>query len=162
MDRHWHLVQANSAVAPLLAGVSADLLAGVPNVLRLSLHPDGLAPRIRNLRDWRNHVFLRLARQIEATADPVLSALLAELRGYGVPAGARPPSPRPQIWGSFAFTLELNTRDNVPLSFLTATTVFGTATDAWLSELAIETFFPADAATQAYLALASPSSAARI
>jgi transcriptional regulator with XRE-family HTH domain len=152
IDRHWLLVQANSAVAPLLEGVAPDLLAGSPNVLRLSLHPDGLARRIRNLPDWRAHVFHRLTRQIEATADPVLADLLAELRAYPVPGSARAPTPAARHWGDYAFKLELAMPDGAVLLLLTTTTVFGTATDITLSELAIESFFPADATTQQHLA----------
>jgi len=151
VDRHWQLVAANSAVPPLLSGVSSELLAGSPNVLRLSLHPDGLARRIRNLRDWRAHVFHRLARQIDATADPVLTDLLAELRSYPVPGNARPPTPAARLWGDYAFTLELALPDGTLLSLLTTTTVFGTATDIALSELAIESFFPATSSTRQQL-----------
>lgn len=150
VDRHWQLVLANGAVAPLLAGVAAHLLVGIPNVLRLSLHPAGLGSRIRNLRDWRAHVFHRLARQIDATSDPVLVDLLAELRAYPVPFSAAPPTPIERMWGEFAFKLELQEPEGAMLSLLTTTTVFGTAIDVALSELAIESFFPADEATREY------------
>ena len=152
VDRGWRLVRANGAVAPLLEGVAPALLAGAPNVLRLSLHPDGRAPRIRNLRDWRAHVFHRLARQIDATADPALADLLAELRAYPVPGAAHPPTPASRLMAGYAFTLDLSLADGTRLSLLTTTTVFGTATDIALSELAIETFLPADRSTAARLA----------
>lgn len=151
VNRHWELMSANEAVAPLLAGVSERLLSDSPNVLRISLHPDGLSSRIRNLRDWRAHVFHRLAKQIDATADPVLIDLLAELRSYPVPTSARPPTPAARHWGEYAFALQLAVADGPTLSLLTTTTVFGTATDVTLSELAIESFFPADARTQEFL-----------
>jgi transcriptional regulator with XRE-family HTH domain len=80
VDRHWTLVSANKAVAPLLAGVDAALLKAPVNVLRLSLHPKGLARRIANLAEWRAHLLARLRQQIEATADETLTALLEELR----------------------------------------------------------------------------------
>ena len=69
--------------APLLADV-ADAVAAAPpvNVLRLSLHPRGLAPRIVNLAEWRAHLLDRLRRQNDATADPVLVELERELRSY--------------------------------------------------------------------------------
>jgi transcriptional regulator with XRE-family HTH domain len=152
INRHWELVLANEAVAPLLAGVSDTLLSSSPNVLRISLHPDGLASRIRNLRDWRSHVFHRLSRQIDQTADPVLMDLMAELQSYPVPGSARPPTPAARLWGEYASTLELVLPNGPTLSLLTTTTVFGTATDVTLSELAIESFFPGDAATQDYMA----------
>ncbi len=88
IDRHWNLVMANEAVAPLLAGATPALLAPPCNVLRLSLHPDGLAPRIVNLAQWRSHLLERLRRQISATADLVLVELMEELQAYPAPAAA--------------------------------------------------------------------------
>ena len=144
VDRHWTLVAANRAVAPLLAGAAAELLAPPVNVLRLSLHPQGVAPRIDNLRVWREHVLARLQRQVEVTADPVLSALHDELAAYPVPAG--PAADRREPYADVVVPLRLRTGDGV-LSFFSTTTVFGTAVDITLSELAIEAFFPADAET---------------
>jgi hypothetical protein len=134
-------------VAPLLAGIDRALLQPPVNVLRLSMHPHGLAPRIGNFRAWRAHVIARLAQQIDATADPVLIALLDELRSYPVPPTAKPHvrSARDHP-GGVAVPLELATADGT-LSFLSTTTVFGTAIDISLSELAIEAFFPADTFT---------------
>lgn len=151
IDRHWQLVEANSAMAPMLAGVADHLLQGSPNVLKLSLHPEGLGRRIRNLRDWRAHLFHRLTRQIDATGDPVLEQLLCELWSYPVPGDARPANPASRLWGDFAFCLELRLPGGEELSLLTTTTVFGTATDIALSELAIESFFPADSATREHI-----------
>ncbi|MGF1594098.1 MAG: helix-turn-helix domain-containing protein [Kiloniellaceae bacterium] len=149
VDRHWQLVFANRAVAPLLAGADESLLAPPVNVLRLSLHPSGLAARIANFREWRAHVLERLARQIEASADAVLIELLEELKGYPLPPGAKPYRPAAEDpLGGVAVPLELRTESGV-LRFLSSTTVFGTALDISLSELAIETFFPADTETAA-------------
>jgi transcriptional regulator with XRE-family HTH domain len=152
VDRHWSLVAANAAVAPLLEGVPADLLGAAINVLRLSLHPRGLAGRIANLRDWRAHILARLHRQVDVSGDPVLAALMEELKGYPVPPGARPPTPAAALWGGHAFALELAAPDGTVLRLITTTTVFGTAVDITLSELAIESFFPADEPTAAALA----------
>src|SRR5687768_5402078 len=69
VDRHWNLLAANRMVAPLLAGAAPALLEAPSNVLRLSLHPQGLAPRILNLVQWREHLFERLQQQIRATRD---------------------------------------------------------------------------------------------
>jgi len=146
IDRHWTLLFANRAVTPLLAGIDQALLQPPVNVLRLSLHPEGLAPRIGNFRAWRAHVISRLAQQIDATADPVLMALLDELRSYPVPVTARPHIPTADHFGGVAVPLELATNDGT-LSFLSTTTVFGTAVDVSLSELAIESFFPSDSFT---------------
>jgi transcriptional regulator with XRE-family HTH domain len=147
IDRHWTMIRANAAVAPLIAGVDPALLTPPVNVLRLSLHPDGLAARILNFRQWRAHVIARLSDQIDASGDPALIALQEELRAFPVPAGARPYRPSDQArFGGIAVPLELESGEGT-LSFLSTTTVFGTALDISLSELAIETFFPADQAT---------------
>lgn len=149
LDRHWNLLMANAALPPLLEGIGDPaLLNGRINVLRLSLHPQGLAPRILNLPEWRGHLLDRLRRQIAATRDPTLAALLKEL-------SAPPYSPQ-----THAGETGIATRDEqvfVPLrlatdagelSLLSTTTVFGTPRDILLSELAIEAFFPADEATK--------------
>jgi transcriptional regulator with XRE-family HTH domain len=144
VDRHWTLVSANSAVAPLLAGVDAALLQPPVNVLRLSLHPDGLAPRIANLAEWRAHLLARLRHQLDATADAVLLDLLRVLRDY--PAPRETPAAPPRDFAGVLVPLQLLTADGL-LNLISTTTVFGTPVDITLSELALETFFPADAAT---------------
>jgi len=146
VDRHWHLVAANAAVAPLLEGVAeAALLAPPVNVLRLSLHPRGLAPRIANLAEWRAHLLERLRRQVAASADPALAALLAELAALEAPAGAQGAAGE-RAGEGLAVPLELESPAG-RLSLLSTTTVFGTPVEVTLSELAIEAFYPADAAT---------------
>ncbi|MBB5573559.1 MULTISPECIES: helix-turn-helix domain-containing protein [Rhizobium] len=146
IDRHWTLVAANDAVAPLLSGVADVALLKPPvNVLRLSLHPDGLAPHIFNLPEWRAHLLERLRQQIIATGDPVLSDLLKELSAYPAPAAHRPSSPD-RDYAGIAVPLELIT-DAGRLSFISTTTIFGTPVDITLAELAIESLFPADQAT---------------
>jgi transcriptional regulator with XRE-family HTH domain len=150
IDRHWQLVSANSALKRFFTGVAPKLLTPPINVLRLSLDPDGLAPRIANLGQWRQHLIERLRRQVDLSADPVLADLLAELRRYPIPA-----RPGPQAMaGDFAgivVPLRLATEAGV-LSFFSTTTLFGTPLDITLSELALESFFPADAATAEALA----------
>lgn len=144
VDRHWTLIAANRALAPLLASVPAALLEPPVNVLRLSLHPEGLAPRIANLAEWRAHLFERLRQQIEVSADATLIALREELRALPAPI-SRAPAPSDKFAG-VVVPLQLVV-DGRTLSFLSTTTVFGTPVDVTLSELAIESFFPADAAT---------------
>jgi hypothetical protein len=139
------MVTANAAVAPLLAGIDAELLKPPVNVLRLSLHPKGLAPRIVNLPEWRAHLLARLHNQIEATADATLSALLEELRRY--PShGAATSRTGTRDYAGIVVPFELVT-DAGTLAFFSTTTVFGTPVDVTLAELAVEAFFPADAAT---------------
>lgn len=141
VDRHWHMVAANGGVAPLLGGVAAHLLEPPVNVLRLSLHPHGVAPNIVNLAEWRAHILHRLEAQVEASADRVLAELLAELRAY--PGGSARAA---DAHGGVAVPLVLRVGEAI-LSFLSTTTMFGTPIDITLAELAIEAFLPADAAT---------------
>ena len=144
IDRHWHLVASNAAVAPLLAGVTeASLLRPPINVLRLSLHPRGLAPLIGNLTEWRAHLLDRLRDQIAITGDTVLIRLLNELAGYPAPAAAEESR---TDYAGLAVPLQLRTPAGT-LSLISCTTVFGTPIDVTLSELALETFFPADPGT---------------
>lgn len=148
VDRHWTLIASNSAVSALLIGVEATLLASPVNVLRLSLHPDGLAPRIDNLGEWRAHLLHRLQQQIDRSGDAVLAALLEELSRYPSRASAGPPSDLAGI----AVPLRLRCPGlAVPLSMISTTTVFGSPVDVTLSELALECFYPADEATRAAL-----------
>ncbi len=145
VDRQWNLVSANRMVAPLLAGIDADLLTPPLNVIRLSLHPRGLARRTANFHEWRVHILERLRREVELTADQGLADLLTEVRAYPIPDGQPPRKPSDEFAG-VAIPFQLKTDDGV-LSFLSTTTVFGTPVDVTLSELTLETFFPADAAT---------------
>ncbi len=147
VDRHWTLVSANEAAAGLMQGVDPALLVPPVNVLRVGLHRAGLAPRIVNLAEWRAHALERLRRQIHATADPTLIALRDELAGYESGRGSRPADGNA---AAPAITLRIAAGDAV-LDFITTTTVFGAPSDITSSELAIESFFPANAATAAVL-----------
>jgi transcriptional regulator with XRE-family HTH domain len=144
VDRHWNLIAANGAVGPLVASADPELLRPPVNVLRLSLHPRGLAPRIANLAEWRTHLLERLRRQVEATADPQLAALMDELASY--PAPREPETAPTPDYAGVLVPMRLTT-DAGTLSFFSTTTVFGTPVDVTLSELALEAFFPADEAT---------------
>lgn len=141
VDRHWNLVAHNRLVPLLLAHASATLTSGPVNVLRLSLHPQGLAPLIENLGNWRAYVLRRLARQVATTQDPVLQALLEELQALPGPA-AESTNELQDVAVPLAFHTPGGT-----LRFITAVTVFGAPRDVTLSELAVETLLPADAAT---------------
>ncbi len=144
-DRHWNMVLANRMVQPLLEGVDPSLLQAPINLLRVSLHPQGLAPRIVNLNQWREHLFARLQQQLHSTFDASLQALLTELRSYpgqpeeqachlaGEHLGVLMPFLVQSPWGV--------------LNLISTTTVFGSPTDITLQELALETFFPGDEAT---------------
>jgi transcriptional regulator with XRE-family HTH domain len=141
LDRHWNIVASNGALPQLFAGVAEELRGPPMNALRVSLHPRGLAPLIENLAEWRAHLLARLRRQLGVTADPALAALLEECSAYpGDEEG-------PEV-AQDAVLVPLRLRGPAGiLSFFSTTTVFGTPVDVTLSELAIELFFPADAAT---------------
>jgi len=144
VDRHWNLVDANRAVGLFTAHLPAELLQPPVNVLRASLHPLGLAPRIVNLAEWRGHLLHRLRREAELTFDPWLDALYEELRGY--PGGAGSPgtaSPHPR---DVVAPLRLR-HESGHLAFFSIVASFGTPLDITVDELAIESFFPADEPT---------------
>lgn len=140
-DRHWNLVSANRMVAPLLEGLPQRLLGQPFNILKLAFHPEGLAPRTVNLAEWAGHLLERLHRQCEATADAELLKLYQELKSYPIPARSGPLPP-----DNVAIPFRLR-HDGGVLSFFSTTMVFGTPVDITLSELALETFFPADELT---------------
>ncbi len=146
VDRTWRIVRANTSAGVLLGGVAPDLLEQ-PNALRIALHPDGLAPRIRNLGQWRHHLLERLRREVAVSGDALLAELLAELEGY--PGGS---------WvedelGGVVVPLELLSDEGVVLSLLSTVTTFGTALDLTAAELSIEAFLPADTGTAEALSL---------
>src|SRR6201996_9122148 len=138
VDRHWNLVSANRMVMPLLEGIPQRLLGQPFNVLRLSFHPEALAARTANLAEWCGHLLERLHRQCEATADPELVKLYHDLKAFPIPARSAPLSA-----DNVAIPFKFRFGGDV-LSFMSATMIFGTPVDITLSEMALETFFPAD------------------
>ena len=144
INRHWEIVSSNSAIPQLYEGVAEHLMALPVNAMRISLHPDGLAPRILNLDEWRAHLFMRLRQQIDLTADPALVELLRELMEF--------PAPRPahrhdtDHYAGAVVPLRIATSIG-ELSMFSTTMIFGTPVDITLAELAVESFFPADATT---------------
>lgn len=139
VDRGWNLVAGNRSIALLTDGVAPEMLEPPVNVLRLGLHPKGLAPRILNLPQWRTHLLTRLAREAHLAADAVLVELHRELKA--LPGGWDPTPPN-----GIAVPLLLR-HDECPLSFLSTVTTFGTAVDLTAAELSVESFLPADAHT---------------
>lgn len=154
IDRHWNIVGANPAVAVLLDGVAAHLLER-PNALRIALHPDGLAPRIANLGEWRHHLLGRLRREVAASGLPELQELAAELQSY---PGAANPAPDAE---AVAVTLRVATADGEELTLLSTVTTFGTALDPTVAELSMEAFLPADERTAQVLVCRSTSQGRR-
>lgn len=143
LDRHWTLISFNRGVLSLLQGVSGFLLQPPVNVLRLSFHPEGLAPRIVNRRRWQEHLLERLRAQISVSDDGKLKELLNELS----PLLASTDDCSSTAEDEFPYVpLRLRVGSGV-LSFLTTTMVFGSPLEVNLSELAVECFLPADART---------------
>lgn len=181
VDGHWELIDANDAVSLLTEGTAAELMEPPVNVLRLSLHPDGMASRILNLGQWRQHVLFRLRRQADRSGDPFLHELYEELSGYpggggadgvrgvdrvrgvggarGVGGSARSEATGAGEAADVVLPMRLRIGD-AELSFLSTTTVFGSPLDVTVAELAIESFYAADAATAAAMRASSPGVAA--
>jgi transcriptional regulator with XRE-family HTH domain len=152
VDRGWDLVTANAAALAMLTdGIADHLLAPPANALRVSLHPDGLAPRIVNFGEWAAHLIDRLRREAEAYADPQLLALHDELCGYpGVAGSTLPDAPAGRLFVPLVLRHPAG-----ELTFFSTVATFGTARDITVEELAIESFFPADEATATALRAAA-------
>ena len=146
LDRRWNIVAANAAVAPLLSGVDPALLAPPVDVMRVSLHPRGLAPLIVNFVQWRAHLLERLRRQVRVAPAAEVTTLLTEVEAYAS-RGGRLPRLDTAEFQDVAMPLRLRTHGGM-LSFLSTVTVFGTAVDITLAELSVEAFFPEDDATE--------------
>jgi hypothetical protein len=160
LDRGWRAVAANAGVGPLIAAADPELLKPPINVMRLSLHPRGLAPLIVNLAQWRAHLLERLRRQLRASFDPEIDRLLREVESYPAPAERAGRQTAADEFHEVAIPLRIRTATGI-LSFLSSVCVFGTAIDITLAELTLELFFPEDAFTARLLLdrqVAAPSS----
>lgn len=159
VDATYDVLAANRGIAMLLDGVPDRLLVPPLNAMRLTLHPEGLAPRIRNLRAWRGHLLAQMDRQIALRRSEPLRALYEEVAAYPVPetdpdtdtdaVAAGDAEPRDSV-PSFALPLRIEHEGRV-LSFVSSISTFNTPMDVTVAELAIETFLPADPATAKYL-----------
>ncbi|MDX2592323.1 MULTISPECIES: helix-turn-helix domain-containing protein [Streptomyces] len=149
VDAGYTVVAANRGIAMLLEGVDEELLAPAPNAMRLTLHPRGLAPRIRNLREWRGHLLAQMEREIALHRSDALRSLYEEVAGYPVPEEAVDDEPAEPV-AYFALPLRIEHGGRV-LSFVSSISTFNTPMDVTVAELAIETFLPADPATAKYL-----------
>ena len=148
IDGAWNLIDANAGITAFLELISAELLEPPLNVIRASLHPNGLSRYIVNFDEYAAHVIERLRRQLATTSDPGLAALLDEVCAY--PDVARTISdatvlPPPSAVLPMHFRLD----DGTELRFFSTMTVFGSPLDVTIAELAIESFFPADDVTAA-------------
>ncbi|MBO0855444.1 MAG: helix-turn-helix transcriptional regulator [Nocardia sp.] len=143
MDDHWDVIDANSATDVLLHGCAPALLEPPVNVLRLTFHPAGLAPRIINLDQWAARLIHQLAQRLRSSTDPRLAELFDEITDY-VPAGTPAPADGPVL------TLNMRHGDSV-LRLVSVAARIENAQDITLDALHLETFLPADAATRALL-----------
>ncbi len=148
VDREWEILSSNAPAQILLQGVSGELLAPPANALRITLHPDGMAPRILNFEEWSGHLLTRLHRQALLSQDPALAELERELLGY---PGVQPSSGIAEPEEMLFVPLRLRLPNETLLSLFSTVATFGTALDITLEELSIEAFFPADEATKDYL-----------
>ncbi|MEV0636698.1 helix-turn-helix transcriptional regulator [Streptomyces sp. NPDC050619] len=162
VDAMYNVVAANRGILMLLDGVPASLLAAPLNAMRLTLHPEGLAPRIRNLRAWRGHLLDQMDRQIALRRSEPLRALYEEVAAYPVPEEeegegegetdyGQPAEPVPY----FALPMLIE-HEGRTLSFISSISTFNTPMDVTVAELAIETLLPADPATVKYLQSLTP------
>lgn len=170
VDGVYGVVAANRGIALLLEGVAERLLVPPVNAMRLTLHPEGLAPRIVNLPEWRADLLAQMERQIALVRSPALRELYEEVAAYPVPErpadtdrpdvreGPGGPSGSASADGraggeraaAFALPMRLEHGGRV-LSFVSSIATFNTPMDVTVAELAIETFLPADRETAAYL-----------
>ncbi|WP_369165919.1 helix-turn-helix domain-containing protein [Streptomyces sp. AFD10] len=170
VDGVYGVVAANRGIALLLEGVAERLLVPPVNAMRLTLHPEGLAPRIVNLPEWRADLLAQMERQIALVRSPALRELYEEVAAYPVPqrpADTDRPDVREGPGGpggsasadgrasgeraaAFALPMRLEHGGRV-LSFVSSIATFNTPMDVTVAELAIETFLPADRETAAYL-----------
>ncbi|MBD0741595.1 helix-turn-helix domain-containing protein [Streptomyces sp. CBMA152] len=149
VDGTYTVLAANRGIAMLLEGIPERLLAPPLNAMRLTLHPEGLAPRIRNIRQWRGHLLAQMERQIALMRSDALRSLYEEVAAHPVPDTADDDAPDHALF-PFALPLRVEHRGTV-LSFISTIATFNTPMDVTVSELAIETFLPADKETAAYL-----------
>lgn len=148
VDREWEIVASNGPAGMLLEGVSQELVSPPANALRITLHPEGLAPRILNFDEWSAHLLTRLRRQALLSQDPALAELERELLGY---SGVEQSSGLAELEEMLFVPLRLRLPNGTVLSLFSTVATFGTALDITLEELSIEAFFPADEATKDYL-----------
>ncbi|MGH3443392.1 MAG: helix-turn-helix domain-containing protein [Nitriliruptorales bacterium] len=147
VDRYWNIVSMNAAAGLFAADAEPELMGPPPNVYRISLHPGGLAPRVVNFAEFAHHLLTRLRHDVNVSADPDLAALLEEVEAYPTVREL----PRPTL-GHRSVVVPVRMRHpRGELALFTTIATFGTPVDVTVDELALETFFPANAETAARL-----------
>ena len=155
IDRHWNVVDRNPSTEILIEGVAPDLLEPPVNVLRMALHPEGLASRIINLADWSAYLLRRLDHQVLVSGDRSLARLREEVRSY---PGVKEPSGVDSDSGERVVVPLRLRSDGTDLCLLNMVATFGTAVDVTTAELVIESFYPADELTAQKLGHAARTS----
>ncbi|MFD0318325.1 helix-turn-helix domain-containing protein [Streptomyces flavalbus] len=150
VDATYNVLAANRGITALLGEVPPALLGPPLNAMRLTLHPEGLAPRIRNLRQWRGHLLAQMERQIALHRSAALRALYEEVAAYPVPEEAVPEGAADEAVPYVALPLLIE-HGGRTLSFISSISTFNTPMDVTVAELAIETLLPADPATVRHL-----------
>ncbi|MER5376633.1 helix-turn-helix transcriptional regulator [Streptomyces sp. NPDC002553] len=159
VDAMYNVLAANRGITLLLDGLPESLLTPPLNAMRLTLHPEGLAPRIRNLPEWRGHLLAQMERDIALHRSAPLRALYEEVAAYPAPktgpgagagaeAGSGGEGDEPVPYFALPLLIEHEGRT---LSFISSISTFNTPMDVTVAELAIETLLPADPATVKYL-----------
>lgn len=143
-DRRWNIVMTNRAVDPFFAQVAPDLLRPPVNLVRLGLDPRGLARMVVNLADVRAVFRARISRQLATAPDPELTALYEELLA---PEPQNTSSQRIEPDVVIPMILRVGGRE---LRLFSTITTFGTPMDITIDEIAIESYYPADAESAAY------------
>jgi transcriptional regulator with XRE-family HTH domain len=146
VDAHWNLIAANSAMGLFLAGVGSHLLEPPVNVIRLTLDPAGLAPRIVNFPEYGAHILERLRRLAAHHPSPQIATLIEEF-GHLVPTSGM----ATHETSGLALPIELTVEGGITVRLVSTITTFGAPLDVSLSELALETFYPADAPSKGWL-----------
>ncbi|WP_447041362.1 helix-turn-helix domain-containing protein [Streptomyces sp. DSM 118878] len=150
VDAAYDVIAANRGIAMLMEDISDDILTAPLNAMRLTLHPRGLAPRIRNLREWRGHLLHQMERQIALQRSDALRAVYEEVAAYPVEEPGVDAFDAGTDVPYFALPLRIEHEGHV-LSFISSISTFNTPMDVTVAELAIETLLPADPATSKYL-----------
>ena len=153
VDRRWELVDGNAGIPLMTAGCAAHLLEPPINALRLTLHPEGMAPQIANLAEWRGHLLAPPAPRGQRHPGR-RSCARCSPSWRPTPAARRTRASRRRARSSSRCACATRAGE---LSFMSTITTFGTPLDITVSELSIEAFFPADDHTAQVLRAALPT-----
>lgn len=146
-DRYANCLMGNGVSENLIAALAdASLLATAPvNYLRVTFHPLGVRRWIVNWEEVARHLLGRAERELGLlTDDPAAVALLEELHGY---AGFAGPRPTDSLTADLLLPIHIR-KNGLELRLFSTVMTLGTPQDVTLQELRIETFFPADEASE--------------